>query len=374
MPLLGSDIEVPCADGINRRYVNLDYAASTPVMRAVWDAVEAFVPFYSSVHRGTGAKSRISTEAYEHARDTVAALRRRAATAPRSWCATRPRRSTSSPRRCRRTAASSARRSSTTRTCSPGASTTCALIPFPHTPAQLLDDLERALKTTTHRRGRRHRRVQRHRRGVAARRDRRPRARYGAQLFVDAAQLAPHREIDMEAIGHRPPRALRAQAVRAVRRRARSCQRQPLDNGDPLIKGGGAVKLVTVDDVLWVDGPERYEAGSPNVIGAVALGRGVRRTSTWSAWRPTSGRWPRACTPGWTRSTAWTRSRCGPATRTASAWPRSPSKGWRDTDLAQTLSDEFAIGVRHGCFCAHPLLTRLLNVSDQEARTPARAS
>ena len=76
--LLGSDVEVPCADGLSRRYVNLDYAASTPVMAAVWDVVEAFVPFYSSVHRGTGAKSQISTAAYEKAREVVAALRRRA--------------------------------------------------------------------------------------------------------------------------------------------------------------------------------------------------------------------------------------------------------------------------------------------------------
>src|ERR1044072_5832750 len=71
-PLLGSDVEVPCTDGSQRRYVNLDYAASTPVMAAVWEAVEGFVPWYSSVHRGTGAKSRISTEAYENARGSVA--------------------------------------------------------------------------------------------------------------------------------------------------------------------------------------------------------------------------------------------------------------------------------------------------------------
>ena len=70
--LLGNDVEVPCADGHPRRYVNLDYAASTPVLAAVWDVVEAFVPFYSSVHRGTGAKSQLSTAAYEHARDVVA--------------------------------------------------------------------------------------------------------------------------------------------------------------------------------------------------------------------------------------------------------------------------------------------------------------
>src|SRR6478735_9307750 len=70
--LLGADTVVPCLGGHSRRYVNLDYAASTPVMAAVWEAVEAFLPWYSSVHRGSGAKSRISTEAYEQARATIA--------------------------------------------------------------------------------------------------------------------------------------------------------------------------------------------------------------------------------------------------------------------------------------------------------------
>ena len=72
MSLVGADTMVPCLDGRPRRYVNLDYAASTPVMAAVWDAVEAFVPWYSSVHRGSGLKSQVSTAAYEDARNTVA--------------------------------------------------------------------------------------------------------------------------------------------------------------------------------------------------------------------------------------------------------------------------------------------------------------
>ena len=42
--------------------------------------------------------------------------------------------------------------------------------------------------------------------------------------------------------------------------------------------------------------------------------------------------------------------------------------GYRDPLLAAVLSAEHAIGVRHGCFCAHPLLTHLLGVSDTEAR------
>ena len=49
-------------------------------------------------------------------------------------------------------------------------------------------------------------------------------------------------------------------------------ERDWLTAGDPFLRGGGAVKLVTVDETLWAELPDRQEAGSPNVIGAVALG------------------------------------------------------------------------------------------------------
>jgi hypothetical protein len=39
----------------------------------------------------------------------------------------------------------------------------------------------------------------------------------------------------------------------------------------PLLKGGGAVRAVTLDDVAWADLPHRLEAGTPNVLGAIAL-------------------------------------------------------------------------------------------------------
>ena len=56
--MIGADVEVPCVDGRMRRYVNLDYAASTPAMAGVLAAVEEFMPWYSSVHRGSGYKSQ----------------------------------------------------------------------------------------------------------------------------------------------------------------------------------------------------------------------------------------------------------------------------------------------------------------------------
>ena len=43
-------------------------------------------------------------------------------------------------------------------------------------------------------------------------------------------------------------------------------------------------------------------------------------------------------------------------------------EGYRHPLLAAILSAEHAIGVRHGCFCAHPLLAHLLGVPFPRAR------
>ena len=100
--VVGRDERIPLLDGRLVRYVNLDNAASTPAFRGVLDTVQRFLPYASSVHRGSGYKSRISTAAFEDGRPASAG----------SWvptpsvtssCSrrTRPKRSTSSPDRSR---------------------------------------------------------------------------------------------------------------------------------------------------------------------------------------------------------------------------------------------------------------------------------
>ncbi len=69
--VVGVDAHVPVLDGTRRRYVSLDNAASTPPLVPVREAVDRFAPWYSSVHRGTGFKSLLSTHAYEAARTSV---------------------------------------------------------------------------------------------------------------------------------------------------------------------------------------------------------------------------------------------------------------------------------------------------------------
>ena len=65
--VVGSDISVPVLGGGKKRYINFDNAASTPPLKDVWKTLIEFKDYYSSVHRGTGFKSVISTKAYDDA-------------------------------------------------------------------------------------------------------------------------------------------------------------------------------------------------------------------------------------------------------------------------------------------------------------------
>src|SRR4051794_18108142 len=234
-------------------------------MAEVWDAVNHFVPWYSSVHRGTGAKSRFSTEAYDSAREKIARF-------VNGDTAVLVRNTTEAINVLATALAPGTRVLSTPvehhANMLPWRHHELALTPFPTSPEHLLQSVEdglrngidlvavtgasnvtgevwplEALATLAH--------------------------RHGAELFVDAAQLAPHRAIDMAQTGI-DHLALSGHKLYAPFGAGALISRSPL-TGDPLIKGGGAIKLVTEDDVIWADAPERFEAGSPNVIGAVAL-------------------------------------------------------------------------------------------------------
>ncbi len=68
-----------------------------------------------------------------------------------------------------------------------------------------------------------------------------------------------------------------------------------------------------------------------------------------------------------------TRGRVGPETGDGLAVAAFTVDGMHHALVAARLSAEFGIGVRHGCFCAHPYLIRLLGV-DREGVARARAA
>ena len=367
--LLGADLEVPCVDGRSRRYVNLDYAASAPVMAEVWAAVEAFVPWYSSVHRGTGAKSQVSTAAFEDARLAVAAFVGARADDQVIFV-----RNTTEAINVLAAALPEGTRVLTSpaehhANMLPWRRHDVRLLPFARSAEEQLHACERML------------------------REARPRIdlvavtgasnvtgeiwpvaqlaelahRHGAELFVDAAQLAPHRPIDMARSGidhlafsgHKLYAPFGAGVLVAGARR--------LAARPPLLRGGGAVKLVTLDDVIWADPPERHEAGSPDVVGVVALAAACRRLR--EVGMDTVAAHERALA-----ARLWDGLRAVPGLHTMRLWRAAAADrvgvatftldGYPHPLLAAILSAEHAIGARHGCFCAHPLITRLLGVSN----------
>ena len=184
-------------------------------------------------------------------------------------------------------------------------------------------------------------------------------------MLVDAAQLAPHAPLPETAdflawSGHKMYAPFGAGVLVGPR--------STFAEGDPFLAGGGAVDLVDLDEVVWTDPPDREEAGSPNVIGAVALDAAIGELlgigwpaiqahddAVRAALRAGPGRRSRACGSS---DLPRRQTRCRLATFVVEGIPHAL--------VAARLSAEFGIGVRHGCFCAHPYLLRLLGLSPAE--------
>ena len=101
----------------------------------------------------------------------------------------------------------------------------------------------------------------------------------GGRILVDAAQLAPHRPIDMrphDDPGHLDFVALSAHKMYAPYGTGALVGARSAFGPAPDHAGGGTVRAVTTDSIAWADLPDREEAGSPNVVGAIAMAAAVR--------------------------------------------------------------------------------------------------
>ncbi len=370
--LVGADVEVPLVTGGTRRYVNLDYAASAPALQVVRDAVGELLAWYSSVHRGAGFKSRASTAAYEGARESI----RRFVNGRPDDAVVITRNTTDSinllagtlPEGTHVIAFAGEHHANLL----PWKRCSVRYLPVPESPADMLEQLEATLTALPPC-------DDPHLVAVTGASNvtgeiwplaeiARVSHRFGARLLVDAAQLAPHAPIDMQRdgidylalSGHKLYAPYGAGALIG--------ERDWLSAGDPFLRGGGAVKLVTIEETLWADLPDRQEAGSPNVVGAVALGVacdtlrevGMAGLAAEESALLDDARERLATVAGFQHYRVWPAGhpRVGLLTFNLGEMPYDL--------LAAVLSAEHGIGIRHGCFCAHPLMVRLLRVADGE--------
>lgn len=269
--LVDAGLEVPVLGGGLVRHVNLDVAASAPALDAVAAHVARVLPHYASVHRGSGYPSRAITALVEEARVTVArhvgaregdlvvftrnttdALNLLAGAVPGEtvvldlehhanllpW---RARRVVVGERTVAATLdvldADLAARPAALLSVAGASNVTGEVLPI------------EAIARLAHARG--------------------------ARLAVDAAQLLPHRRVDLAASGIDYLAFSGHKAYAPFGAGALVGRADWLDAAPAYLAGGGAVESVRLDRVDWKHGADRHEAGTPNVVGIAALARAL---------------------------------------------------------------------------------------------------
>ncbi len=377
--ILGLDRKTPLLDGSLITYVNLDNAASTPPLIDVVEAVERFLPYYSSVHRGTGFKSRLSTTAYDHSREIIARfvnadLERNTVIFGKNATEAINKLSHRLPH------------------CDDCIILTTRLehhsndlpwrdhyrvIHAGSLPDGRLDeeDFDRKLSEF---RGRIALVAVTGAANVTGyllpiHRLARKAHEAGTFILIDAAQLAPHRSIDMKPDDdpeHLDFVILSAHKMYApFGTGALIGPRQVFLECGPDCSGGGTVDVVTHDEVYWTGLPDRDEAGSPNVVGAVAMAAAARALMEYGIDRIASHE---------KELTEYSLERLKEIPGMRIYGEQDPSRddrvgvipfnieGIHHALLAAILGYEDGVGVRCGCFCAHPYVVGLLKLSSEE--------
>lgn len=192
----------------------------------------------------------------------------------------------------------------------------------------------------------------------------------GALLFVDAAQLAPHRQIDMAASG---VDALAFSAHKVYAPFGLGVLSLPVDILDrqPADPGGGSIDMISDHGpVVWAPPSERHQTGTWNATGIVALGASCAEILD----------------TGWTTLESHERELVRYAAKALAGVPgirlTVPADRYSSDDrigtfpflvdnyhhalVAAALEHEHGIEVRSGTICNHRLVRRWVGVSDAE--------
>lgn len=372
--VVGVESVIRLPDGTKRPYINFDNASTTPVLRPVLDAVNEFMQWYASVGRGAGLKSRVSTRTLQEVRELVCEfvgadptrdtvifgknatellnrLARRIPFRPGDVVVSTAMEHHSNDLPWRAVARveyvdvdESGRldldhladllkrhgRSVRLVTLSGASNVTGAINPI-HDIAQMAHAV-------------------------------------GAEVCVDAAQLAPHRTIRMT--DGAEERRIDYLAFSAHKMYAPFgvgvlvARKDRFREGMPDHVGGGQVALVTHEDVLWSAPPARDEAGTPNLVGAVALGKAILSLQEIGLDAIA------AHEAGLTQRLLARLPEIGGIRIYGDSNPEASAErlgvvpfsveGMPHQKVAAILDTEGGIAVRNGLFCAHPYALRLL--------------
>lgn len=185
-------------------------------------------------------------------------------------------------------------------------------------------------------------------------------------VLMDGAQILAHEPVDMKRLPGGGPDYFAGAGHKAYAPFGSAfllAKREHLDAAQPWMPGGGTVRLVLDDEILWAESPDRHEGGTPNIPGAVAMAAamdwldGVGRAEAERREARLFERLVRGL-----HDVNGVRM-LGPQTTVDRVGVVSfLVEGWSPAALATALNAEQGVAVRHGCFCAHPYFFELLGL------------
>ena len=196
--------------------------------------------------------------------------------------------------------------------------------------------------------------------------------KYGGKIIVDGAQLVPHKKVSMcqedssENIdflvfsGHKIYAPFGSGAIIGLK--------ESFNMNPPDSKGGGTVDLVLDDREIWLNTPEKNEAGTPNLFGAVAIMEAMKEVERigFDTIEKNEKELLKYIIDG-LKDLSRVRlyadneninDRLGILVFTID--------GMSYEEVGEKLSEVRGIGVRQGGFCSHPYTRRVLGIADNE--------
>lgn len=196
--------------------------------------------------------------------------------------------------------------------------------------------------------------------------------KYAAKILVDGAQLIPHAAVDMKT--HDSPEHIDYLVFSGHKMYAPFGTgvligpKELFENTEPVYKGGGAVKLVARNFVEWSEAPARDEAGTPNLMGVVALIAAIKTIQSVGinvirGYEQYLHDYARAGLQRFSDVKIY--AQYGKNEASVSLLPFN-LEGVHHNILTEILSREAGIAARSGLFCAHPYAQKLLQLSAEE--------
>ena len=196
--------------------------------------------------------------------------------------------------------------------------------------------------------------------------------KYGGKIIVDGAQLVPHKKIYMykkdslENIdflvfsGHKIYAPFGSGAIIGLRK--------DFNNNLPDTKGGGTVEYVIDNNQLWLNTPEKNEAGTPNLFGAVAIMEALKEIEKIGFERIEKNekellQYLINGLKELNRVKLYADNDCIDDRLGILVFTID---GMKYYEVGEKLSEIKAIGVRQGGFCSHPYTRRVLGIPNNQ--------